>query len=103
MQSQKFGYSYFQFSKFYTKSIPFAPKKYYIQGMSKLIARILVGVIVAAVLMAINEFLVPESLYMNDAFNHFMSVCYFACIIVPCVIYFIKTPPGTNNKGERVG
>jgi hypothetical protein len=53
--------------------------------------------------MAINEFLVPESLYMNDAFNHFMSVCYFACIIVPCVIYFIKTPPGTNNKGERIG
>jgi hypothetical protein len=66
--------------------------------MSKLIAHILVGITAAAGLVAINEFLVPEDLYMSDSFNHFMSVCYFACIIIPCVIYFIKMPPGTNTK-----
>ena len=68
------------------------------QSMSKLFAHILVGVIAAGALMLLNETVVPESLYESDSFNHFMSVCYFACIIVPCVIYYIKMPPGTNTK-----
>ena len=66
--------------------------------MSKLIAHILVGVITAAVLMILNETIVPENLYESEAFHHFLSVCYFACIIVPCALYFIKMPPGTNTK-----
>ena len=70
--------------------------------MSKLMAHILVGVITAAVLMILNETIVPENLYESEAFNHFMSVCYCLSIIIPCAIYFAKNKPGTNNKGERV-
>ena len=69
--------------------------------MSKLIAHILVGAIIAGILLAVNEYLVPESLYMSDAFNHFMSVCYCLSIIIPCVIYYLKTPRGTDNRGQR--
>ena len=71
--------------------------------MSKIIARIIVGLLVAATLKLISVFLLPASLTASTGFDTFLSVCYFASIIVPCVIYFIKTPPGTNNKGERVG
>jgi len=69
--------------------------------MSKLIAHILVGAIVAGILMLVNAFLVPENLYMSDSFNHFMSACYCLCIIIPCVIYYLKTPRGTDNRGQR--
>ena len=69
--------------------------------MSKLIAHILVGAIIAGILMAVNEFLIPESLYTSDAFNHFMSACYCLSIIIPCAIYYIKTPRGTDNRGQR--
>ena len=102
-QSQKFGYSCVQFSKFYSKSIPFVSKKYYIHGMSKIIARIIVGLSIAVALKLISILLLPASLTESSGFDTFLSVCCIACIIVPCVIYFVKTPPGTNNKGERVG
>jgi hypothetical protein len=69
--------------------------------MSKLIAHIFVGMILVAILMTVNEFLVPESLYMSDAFNHFMTACYCLSIIIPCVIYYLKTPRGTDNRGQR--
>ena len=71
--------------------------------MSKIIARIIVGLLVAAALKLISVFLLPASLTASTGFDTFLSACYVACIVVPCVIYFIKTPPGTNNKGERVG
>lgn len=103
MQSQKYGYSYVQFSKFYSKNIPFGPKKYYILGMSKIIARIIVGLLVAVALKLISILLLPVSLTETTGFDTFLSVCYVACIVVPCAIYFVKAPPGTNNKGERVG
>ena len=103
MQSQKYGYSCVQFSKFYSKNIPFGPKKYYILGMSKIIARIIVGLLVAVALKLISILLLPASLTESSGFDTFLSACCIACIVVPCVIYFIKAPPGTNNKGERVG
>lgn len=70
--------------------------------MSKLMAHILVGVLVAAVLMFIKNMLLPESLRASEAFDTFISLCYVACIVVPCAIYFAKNKPGTNNKGDRV-
>lgn len=64
-------------------------------------AHILVGVLAAAVLMILNETIVPENLYESEAFNHFMSVCYCLSIIIPCAIYYLKTPRGTDNRGQR--
>ena len=71
--------------------------------MSKIIARIIVGLLVAATLKLISILLLPVSLTETTGFDTFLSVCYVACIVVPCAIYFVKAPPGTNNKGERVG
>lgn len=102
MQSQKFGYSCVQFSKFYSNSILSSLKKYYIQGMSKIIARIIVGLLIAVALKLVSNMLLPASLTASTGFDTFLSICYMACIVIPCAIYFIKTPPGTNNKGERI-
>jgi len=82
---------------------PTATKKCYILGMSKIIARIIVGLLVAVALKLISSLLLPTTITESESFDTVISLCYAACIIVPCVIYFIKTPPGTNNKGERVG
>ncbi len=71
--------------------------------MSKIIARIIVGLLVAVALKLISILLLPVSLTETTGFDTFLSVCYVACIVVPCAIYFVKAPPGTNNKGERVG
>ena len=69
--------------------------------MSKLIAHLLVGIAAAAALMILNATVFPESLHESEAFDRFISVCYVACIIVPCVIYYLKTPRGTDNRGQR--
>jgi hypothetical protein len=82
---------------------PTATKKCYILGMSKIIARIIVGLLVAVALKLISSLLLPTTITESESFDTVISLCYAACIIVPCAIYFIKTPPGTNNKGERVG
>lgn len=71
--------------------------------MSKIIARIIVGLLVAVALKLISILLLPVSLTETTGFDTFLSVCYVACIVVPCAIYFVKAPPGTNNKGERAG
>ena len=70
--------------------------------MSKIIARLIVGIIAAFVLKLISSLLLPVSLTESEAFDKFISLCYVACIVVPCAIYFAKAKPGTNNKGERV-
>jgi hypothetical protein len=67
--------------------------------MSKLIAHILVGVLAAAILMLINATIIPVSLRGSEKFDCFMSLCYVACIVVSCAIYYIKTPPGKDNRG----
>ena len=79
-----------------------APKKSYILGMSKIIARIIVGLLVAAALKLISSLLLPASLTESESFDTVISLCYAACIVVPCALYFAKAKPGTNNKGERV-
>ncbi len=71
--------------------------------MSKIIARITVGLLVAVALKLISSLLLPTTITESESFDTVISLCYAACIIVPCAIYFIKTPPGTNNKGERMG
>lgn len=65
--------------------------------MNKLMPYIATGVLLSLALMLINAF-VPVELYYNNTFNHFMSICYFLCIIIPCIIYYIKTPPGESTK-----
>ena len=79
----------------------FRQNKYYILGMSKIIARIIVGLLIAVALKLISTLLLPETLTASDGFNSFISLCYVACIVVPCAIYFVKAPPGTDNRGQR--
>lgn len=99
MQSQKYGYSCVQFSKIYSKDIFYRPKKYYILGMSKIIARLLIGILAALALKLISTLLLPTAITESESFDAVISLCYAACIIVPCVIYFVKAPPGKDNRG----
>lgn len=70
--------------------------------MSKIIVRLIVGIIAAFVLKLISSLLLPASLTESEGFDKIISLCYVACIVVPCAIYFLHSKPGTNNKGERI-
>lgn len=69
--------------------------------MSKVILRIFLGLIAASLLFLANKYLFPADLTQNESFETLISVGYLACIVIPCAIYFLRNPPGTNNKGER--
>lgn len=66
--------------------------------MSKLLSYLIPGIVIAILLMVVDVSLIPESLHKADWFNHFMSILYIACIIVPCLIYFFKNPPGRGAQ-----
>lgn len=66
--------------------------------MSKLLSYLIPGIVVAAILMAVKAFLLPEELCKADWFNILMSIVYLACIIVPCAIYFFTNPPGRGAQ-----
>jgi len=66
--------------------------------MSKLLSYLIPGIAVAALLVIINETLVPASLHNADWFNTLMAILSLVCIITPCIIYFVKTPPGRGAQ-----
>lgn len=65
--------------------------------MSKLLSYMIPGIVLAIILILVNGLLLPDSLH-SGWFSIFMSILVLACIIVPCVIYFIKLPPGRGAK-----
>ena len=67
--------------------------------MSKIIAHILVGIIAAALLKIISIYLFPASFNEFEEFDALVSLACFACIIISCARYYIKMPPGKDNRG----
>ncbi|SHK61554.1 hypothetical protein [Fibrobacter sp. UWH4] len=69
--------------------------------MSKIIARLLVGILAALALKLISTLLLPTAITESESFDAVISLCYAACIIVPCVIYFVKAPPEKTTEGKK--
>ncbi len=67
--------------------------------MSKIIAHILVGIVAAALLKIASIYLVPAGIQELEEFDAVVSLCCVACVVVSCAIYYIKMPPGKDNRG----
>ena len=67
--------------------------------MSKIIAHILVGIVAAALLKIASVYFVPTSIQEMTEFDAVVSLCCIACVIISCAIYYIKAPPGKDNRG----
>lgn len=66
--------------------------------MSKLLSYLIPGIAFAALLVLVNETLVPATLHKAGWFNNLMAILCLISLIVPCVIYFVKTPPGRGAQ-----
>lgn len=66
--------------------------------MTKLIVYMLPGLILAIILNILCATVVSDSTQNTIWFDKLQSILTIACIVVPCIIYYIKMPPGTNTK-----
>ena len=67
--------------------------------MSKIIAHILVGIVAATLLKVASIYLTPASIQEFEEFDAIVSLACFACVIASCAFYYIKMPPGKDNRG----
>ncbi len=66
--------------------------------MTRLLMYLLPGILLDIALLLVNGFVTSQELLKTNWYDNLMNMIYISAIIVPCVIYYIKMPPGTNTK-----
>ncbi|WP_109735531.1 MULTISPECIES: hypothetical protein [unclassified Fibrobacter] len=66
--------------------------------MTRLLIYMLPGVLLDILLLLANAFLVPEHIQASDWYNVFLPLLQIFAIVIPCVIYYIKMPPGQDTR-----
>lgn len=66
--------------------------------MNKLVAHMIPGLLVIIVFMAVKMYLVPIDVTFQTWFVYLSAAVYILSVIVPCVIYYLRTPPGIDHK-----
>ena len=67
-------------------------------AMSKLIAYLLPGILFDAILIVINMFCVSDETFYANWYGNLLTAILICGIVIPCVIYYVKMPPGENTK-----
>lgn len=66
--------------------------------MNKLVAHMIPGLLVIIAFMAVKMYLVPIDVTFQTWFVYLSAAVYILSVIVPCVIYYLRTPPGIDHK-----
>jgi hypothetical protein len=66
--------------------------------MNKLVAHMIPGLLVIVAFMAVKNFLVPINVTFESWFVYLSAAVYVLAVVVPCVIYYLRTPPGIDHK-----
>jgi hypothetical protein len=66
--------------------------------MNKLVAHMIPGLLVIVAFMAVKNFLVPIDVTFESWFVYLSAAVYVLAVVVPCVIYYLRTPPGIDHK-----
>jgi len=66
--------------------------------MNKLVAHMIPGLLVIVAFMAVKMYLVPIDVTFQTWFVYLSAAVYILSVIVPCVIYYLRTPPGIDHK-----
>lgn len=56
------------------------------------------GLLVIVAFMAVKNFLVPIDVTFESWFVYLSAAVYVLAVVVPCVIYYLRTPPGIDHK-----
>ena len=66
--------------------------------MNKLVAHMIPGLLVIVAFMVVKNFLVPIDVTFESWFVYLSAAVYVLAVVVPCVIYYLRTPPGIDHK-----
>jgi hypothetical protein len=66
--------------------------------MNKLMSYLLPGVLLIVVFALIKTFLVSPDVAYSDWFVWLSAIITPLCVIVPCVVYYLRTPPGVDHR-----
>ena len=66
--------------------------------MNKLMSYLLPGVLVIVIFALIKTFFVSPDVAYSDWFVWLSAIITPLCVIVPCVIYYLRTPPGVDHR-----
>lgn len=66
--------------------------------MTKLIAHLIPGLVLIGIFTLIKNFAVSPDTAFSTWFVYLSAAFYLLCVIVPCVVYYLRTPPGIDHK-----
>ena len=66
--------------------------------MTKLISYMLPGVFLIVVFSLLTAYVIPVDVPFESRFIYLNFFVWVVCIVVPCLIYYLRTPPGIDHK-----
>lgn len=66
--------------------------------MNKLMSFLIPGLLVIVAFALVKTFLVPPDIAVREWFVYLTAGVTVFGVVIPCVIYFLTTPPGIDHK-----
>ncbi len=66
--------------------------------MNKLMSYLLPGVLLIVIFSLVKTFVLPPAVTVQEWFVYLTFAVTVLCVVVPCVIYYLRTPPGIDHK-----
>ena len=66
--------------------------------MTKLVAHMVPGLLLIVVFALLKNFVIPVEVTVQGWFVYLTSAVIIFSIAIPCVIYYLRTPPGIDHK-----
>lgn len=70
----------------------------YLSSMTKLIAYLVPGVLLMIAFTAVKNFVLSPDVTFSTWFVYLSFAFYMLCVLIPCVLYYLRTPPGISHK-----
>ena len=67
-------------------------------GMTKLVAHMIPGLLLIVVFALLKNFVIPVEVTVQGWFVYLTAAVFIFSIAIPCVIYYLRTPPGIDHK-----
>ena len=66
--------------------------------MNTLMSYLLPGVLLIVIFSLVKTFVLPPAVTVQEWFVYLTFAVTVLCVVVPCVIYYLRTPPGIDHK-----
>ena len=66
--------------------------------MTKLVAHMIPGLLLILTFAVLKSFVIPLDVTVQPWFQILTAAVFIFSIAIPCVIYYLRTPPGIDHK-----